>query len=250
MLAALIISLFWYLPGVILQGKNRALTNKQYLWSAFVAGLLFTCVLIVVTELCWDEAAKMAGLKGFAKEMVGSFFRAALLEELFKYLGFMVCLDKFRKLELRKIDYVMLAGMVSMVYGIFEKLLLGGPASLISSLVPMHMMWQFNQGGHYYEYRIAKEAGDKKKVKKELFFVIAVPFLFHGTWDAVITLSSEMLDMKSAPLIILGICMIPTCLVLGIMYVIKTYKWVKQLAKKSAEDLAENKAGVTGGDKT
>lgn len=41
-------------------------------------------------EITWDSLIRFIGLnEGLLKELIESFFRAALIEELFKFFGFM-----------------------------------------------------------------------------------------------------------------------------------------------------------------
>ena len=72
--------------------------------------------------------------------------RAALLEEFFKFTGFLLAK---RSLKLwRKIDTIMIAGLIGLVYGVVEKAVLGSPAAVFIGLaIPMHITWQFNPAG-------------------------------------------------------------------------------------------------------
>ena len=105
----------------------------------------------MVTEITWDSIVKRTTLSGPALDIFSNFFRAALLEEFFKFRGF---IHAKRKYQLsRKIDFILTAGMMGLVYGLFEKIVLGNIGAVIIGLIcPMHILWQFNQGGHYYEY--------------------------------------------------------------------------------------------------
>ena len=60
---ALIISLLWYIPGIRLQGENAALHKKDYWWCVWMAGVLTSCLLIVLTEIVWDAIVKQTGLR-------------------------------------------------------------------------------------------------------------------------------------------------------------------------------------------
>ena len=176
LLLSIVISLLWYYPGIRAQGNNRVLKAKDYWKAALVHGLCHTCLLIIITEIIWDRIADHIGLTGFAREIAADFLRAALLEELFKFTGFLLA-KRSLKLQ-RKIDYIMIAGLIGLVYGVVEKAVLGNIAAVIVGLaIPMHIMWQFNQGGHWFEY-------EKTKSSRELFMATAVPFLFTGSGTA------------------------------------------------------------------
>ena len=102
---AIVISLLWYLPGIRAQGNNRLLARKDYLKTAFFHGFCYTCLLIIITEIIWDGIADRMGITGLARDILSDFLRAALLEETFKFTGFLLAK---RSLQLtRKIDYFM-----------------------------------------------------------------------------------------------------------------------------------------------
>lgn len=234
---ALIITLLWYMPGIKLQGENAVLKKKDYWWCVWTPGVLTSCLLIVLTEILWDMLVKQTGLSGLPLELIGSFFRAALLEEGFKYMGSKMCVDKYK--PRRKIDFVMLFGLIGLTYNVFEKLFLGGVACIVGSLIPMHLMWQFNQGAHYYEHEKAVLAGDEEKAKKEKIGYLLVPFIFHGFWDALISVGAFLMD-DDFPGVVqgLGFVLILAVIVVGVKYSIKTFKKVKKLAVEN-ESLPE-----------
>ena len=236
---ALIIALLWYMPGIKLQGENAVLQKKDYMWGVLKAGLLTCCLLIVLTEILWDMLFKFTGITGLPLELIGSFFRAALLEETFKYVGGVMCIDKFK--PKRKIDFVMLFGLIGLVYNVFEKLFLGGAASIVGALIPTHLMWQFNQGMHYYEHKKAVLAGDKEKAKKEKIEYLFVPFFFHGCWDAIISIGGYLMDDSFPTAVeILGFVMIVVLIIFGVRYCLKTFRMVKKLAVENESLPLEN----------
>ena len=215
---SLAVCVFWYYPCIKLQGDNRTLEKKDYINIGLKYGLLYTCLLIIVTEITWDVFAKFLPFKGLAADLFTDFFRAALLEEFFKFTGFLLAA----------------AGMIGMVYGIVEKAVTGNPIPVILGLVfPMHLMWQFNQGGHYYEYKHAKEAGDSVLARKEFFLAVAVPFVFHGCWDSMLDLVSYFINKEEAtPQIIGGVLLLIT-IVIAVFYMVKTIRFVRRLAREA-----------------
>ena len=59
-------------------------------------------------------------------------------------------------------EYMIGAGMIGLAYGIIEKVATGNAISVILGIVfPMHILWQMNQGRHYYKYKKAKEENNK-----------------------------------------------------------------------------------------
>ena len=227
------LSLAWYLPVVKAQGENRVLQTKDYLLIAFKYGFAFTCLLIMVTEITWDVIVKHTPLSGLALNIVSNFLRAALLEEFFKFRGFILAKRKYQLT--RKIDFILTAGMIGLVYGFIEKIMLGNIAAVIVGLLcPMHIMWQFNQGGHYYEYEKAKAANDLQTAKKEWRMAILVPFLFHGLWDSILDIGGYCLDHPdSIPVQVVGFALITAAVIGGIIYSIKTVRWACRIAKES-----------------
>ena len=227
------LSLVWYLPVVKAQGENRVLQTKDYLLIAFKYGFAFTCLLIMVTEITWDAVVKHTPLSGLALNLVSNFFRAALLEEFFKFRGFILAKRKYQLT--RKIDFILTAGMIGLVYGFIEKIVLGNIAAVIVGLIcPMHIMWQFNQGGHYYEYEKAKAANDLQTAKKEWRMAILVPFLFHGLWDSLLDIGGYCLGHPdSIPVQVVGFALITAAVIGGIIYSIKTVRSACRIAKGS-----------------
>ena len=227
------LSLAWYLPVVKAQGENRVLQTKDYLLIAFKYGFAFTCLLIMVTEITWDAVVKHTPLSGLALDIVSNFFRAALLEEFFKFRGFILAKRKYQLT--RKIDFILTAGMIGLVYGFIEKIMLGNIAAVIVGLLcPMHIMWQFNQGGHYYEYEKAKAANDLQTAKKEWRMAILVPFLFHGLWDSILDISEYCLAKPdSIPVQVIGFVLILAAVIGGVIYSIKTVRRACRIAKES-----------------
>lgn len=227
------ISLAWYLPCVKALGDNHVLQKKDYLLIALKYGFAFTCLLIVVTEILWDGIVKRTPLTGLAKDITADFLRAALLEEFFKFRGFILAKKKYALT--RKIDYMLTAGLIGLVYGFFEKIVLGNiGAVIIGFLCPMHIMWQFNQGGHYYEYEKAKAANDEQIARKEWLMAVLLPFLFHGFWDTGLDIGSHLLENQtSVPLQVTGMVLITAMVAGGIVYTIKTIRRVCKTAKEA-----------------
>ena len=227
------ISLCWYLPGIRAQGENRVLTRKDYWRTAVVYGFCYTCLLIIVTEIMWDVIAVRVGLSGFKREILSDFFRAALLEEFFKFTGFLLAK---RSLKLwRKIDYIMIAGLIGLVYSVVEKAVSDNPAAVIVGLaIPMHITWQFNQGGHWFEYEQAKARNDRPTMRRELLMATALPFAFHGCWDSGLDLISWLMEKEAVIAQVFSAVLMVAMLIFGILYTIRTIKKVCAIARASS----------------
>ena len=241
MVLAVGISLCWYLPGIRAQGENRVLTRKDYWKTAGVYGLCFTCLLIIATEVLWDVIADRIGLTGLKRELLSDFFRAALLEELFKFIGFLLAK---RSLKLtRKIDYIMIAGLIGLVYSVVEKAVLGNPVAVIIGLaIPMHITWQFNQGGHWFAYEQAKARDDQPRMRRELLMATAWPFIFHGCWDSGLDLITWLVEKEATLPQVIGGILILAMLTLGIGYTIRTIKKVCAIARATEPGTIEKQA--------
>ena len=195
--------------------------------TALVYGFCYTCLLIIISEIIWDSIADHVGLSGLLRDILADFLRAALLEEIFKFTGFLLAK---RSLKLsRKIDYINIAGLIGLVYGVVEKAVLGNIAAVIIGLaIPMHITWQLNQGGHWFEY-------EKTRSSRELFMATAVPFLFHGCWDSALDLVMFFFNMEeSTAAQIAGGVLAIAMIILGIVYTIRTIRKVRLVARSSA----------------
>ena len=229
---AIAVSLLWYLPCVKALGENRVLTWKDYWVIALVYGFLYCCLLTMVTEITWDAVVKRTSLSGLAKDICSNFLRAALLEEFFKFTGFLLAKKKYALN--RKIEYMLVAGLVGMTYGIIEKTVLGNiGAVIVATICPMHIMWQLNQGGHWYEYEKAKAANDKATAKKEWCLAILLPFFFHGTWDTALDLVLYGVNMDGSVWQYVAAAGGLILVVFGVLYAVKTVQKVRKIAKET-----------------
>lgn len=228
---AIVTSLLWYLPAVRAQGENKVLQTKDYLKIALLYGFLFSTLLIMVTEITWDAIVKRTSLSGLALNITSDFLRAALLEELFKLLGFLLA-KKNLGLK-RKTDYMLAAGMIGLVYGVVEKSVTGNLASaIVGSIVPFHIIWQFNQGGHYFEYEKAKAANDQQTAKKEWMLAVPFTFLFHGVWDSILDIGMFIMNKEATAAQVSGILIITAAVVLGVIFSVKTVRKVCRTAQE------------------
>ena len=194
---AVVISLCWYLPGIRAQGKNRVLTKKDYWKTAGVFGFCYTSILIIVTEILWDGIASRAGLSGFKRELLSDFLRAALLEEFFKFTGFLLAK---RALKLwRKIDYIMIAGLIGL------------------------------------EYEQAKARNDRPNMRREMLTATALPFVFHGCWDSGLDLISWLMEKESVIAQVISVVLTLAMLIFGVLYTVRTIKKVCAIARASSE---------------
>ena len=220
-----IVSIAWFIPGVKHQGDRSRFSTGDYVKTGLLYGFLFSSVLIIITEIIWDILFKWTGIKGLPAELLSDFFRAALLEEFFKFKAFKMAKKK-KNLD-RKIDYIMMAGLMGLVYSLVETLATGNMASAVLGIIfPMHILWQYNQGAHYYEHEQAKKLDNPVKARKEYGIAIFFTFFFHGTWDSMIDVILFLINKKSIILQVIGGMMLLGLLTTGIIYAVKTIKMV------------------------
>ena len=237
------VSAGWYIPTIRLQGSGKELKAGALIKIALIYGFLYACVLIVFTEISFDKLTKITGFseKGLPYDVFTSFFRAALLEEFFKFTGFLLAYRK-KKFE-KKISFIAACGIIGLTYGIFEKAVLGEVVSMvIGILFPMHLIWQYSQGAHFFEYLEAKKRQDMKKARREFLLATMGIFLLHGIWDALLDVSFFLINKDQEHWIwpALGMSMVLGQVTIGAIYTIKTVKKVWAEAKASSAANAVN----------
>ena len=131
----------------------------------------------------------------------------------------------------------MTAGMIGLAYAIVEKFATGNAMAIILGIVfPMHVLWQMNQGRHFYKYKKAKDKKDDKTAKKELLLSTFVIFMLHGIWNALISLVSYFANTSNQNAdIIWGILLLITIL-LGIIYIIVSIIKIRKVLKNSKKN--------------
>ena len=135
-------------------------------------------------------------------------------------------------------EYMIAAGMIGLAYAIVEKFATGNAMAIILGIIfPMHVLWQMNQGRHFYKYKKAKEKNDDKTAKKELLLSTFIIFLLHGIWDALVSLVSYFADAKNLTNadIVGGILLLITIL-LGIIYIIVSIIKIRKVLKNSKKN--------------
>ena len=140
-----------------------------------------------------------------------------------------------KKLGLRrKIDYMLTAALVGLVYGVVEKAVLGNIGGVVIGLaIPMHIIWQLNQGGHYWEYEQQKAAGNNDVARKEWRLAVLLPFFFHGCWDSGLDIGTWLIGREETVLTILGIVLLLVMVILGMIYCVRSVRKGIRIAKEA-----------------
>ena len=219
---------------------DKSLKAKDYRRILLLYGIVYATIPIIIAEITWDIIFDGIGFKvGLLREIIESFFRAALLEEIFKFYGFMRANREYQFKNEK--EFMIGAGMIGLAYAIIEKLASGNGMSIILGIVfPMHILWQMNQGRHYYKYLEAKKENNNKKVKKEFFMTTIFVFLMHGCWDVLISLVSYFTnDSKSPKADMIGGILFGVIILIGIIYIVISIIKIRKVLKNNKE--IENK---------
>ena len=220
---------------------NKPLKAKNYRKIFFLYGIVYATIPIIIAEITWDSLVNLIGLdEGLLRELIEAFFRAALIEESFKLFGFMKA-NKHYHFSNEK-EYMLGAGMIGLAYGIIEKIASGNAMAIILGIIfPMHIIWQMNQGRHFYKYIKAKAENNNKKAKKELFLATVIIYLIHGFWDALISLIEYFAGTsKLANADIIGIILFSVTILLGAIYIIISIIKIRKVLKYN-KDLPDTK---------
>lgn len=232
----IVLSILWYLPGIWAQGKNKTLHMKDYIKAALLHGFLYSCLLIMTTEVIWDIVIGQPKDASFGGKILADFFRAALLEEFFKLTGFLLAKRKLK--PQRKIDFIMIAGLMGLTFNIIERAVLGSIVPMIfGSVLPMHIFWQFHQGGHYYEYEKAKAEKNKKTARREWLLAVMIPYLFHALWDSTVDAVGYLTAQEARIMQVIGYVLLAVIIILAIIYAVMTMRKVCSIAKEGSADL-------------
>lgn len=217
---------------------NNSLTKKDYLKIFFIYGIVYATIPIIIAEIAWDCIFDGIGFKvGLWRELIESFFRAALIEEIFKFYGFMKANKKYQFKNEK--EFMIGAGMIGLAYAIIEKVASGsGMAIILGIIFPMHILWQMNQGRHYYKYKEANEEGNKNKARKEFFMATIFVFIMHGCWDALISLVSHFANDSNSDTV--GGILFGLVVLIGIIYIVISIIKIRKVLKSFKESNEKN----------
>lgn len=215
---------------------KKKLTKKDYFRIFLLYGIVYATIPIIISEITWDIIFDGIGFKmGLWREIVESFFRAALLEEIFKFYGFMRANREYQFKNEK--EFMIGAGMIGLAYAVIEKFASGNAVSIILGLLfPMHILWQMNQGRHYFKYKMAKKDNNNRVAKKELFMATGLIFLMHGCWDALISLVSHFATKSKNPNAdLIGIILFIIVIIIGIIYIVVSIIKIRKVLKNDKE---------------
>ncbi len=226
--------------------ENNKLTKKNYLFIFLFYGFVVATIPIIITELSWDGILNGIGVeKNIQRELIECFLRAALLEETFKFIAFLLARKKFKINIIAQSMFA--AGFIGLMYAIIEKAVLFNPLAIVINLFfPMHLLWQWNQGRHYQLSKDAKKNNRKGKAFFHMFLATFMVFFLHGTWDALLSIAGYFMDSENAIANgeLYGGIVIGVTLFLGMIYTIVTFIITFKTSKKAKKENKETNQEV------
>ncbi|MCR5461522.1 MAG: hypothetical protein K6E87_00480 [bacterium] len=127
------------------------------------------------------------------------------------------------------------AGCIGLMYGIVEKVVLFNPMAIVINLfIPMHLLWQWNQGRHYQLSKDYKKDNKKGKAFIHLMLATLVIFILHGSWDALLSIGAYYIDSENniANGELIGGIILGSTILLGFIYTIVTFIITIKTARK------------------
>ncbi len=178
------------LPGIVLMAyiykkDNRDKEPFKLLFSCFLLGVI-SVIPAIILELLYGLLGIGDGFVGILLECI---FGVALIEEGCKYVFL-----KLRTWKNPNFDYsfdgIVYSVFVSLGFATCENVMYvirnGFGVGIMRALtaVPGHMCFAVLMGYFYSGMRFAKNYGDNKAYRRNLKFVLLVPILVHGFYDA------------------------------------------------------------------
>ena len=187
----------WYFPVYRRQGLTDRLPRRTVPVSILV-GLIPVFLASIFVQFGGGFLRRAIPFSEVANLALDSYFDAALVEELMKFLGAYLIVRKV--CPKRKVDYVLIFGAVGLGFEVTESLLLmdSAIAALGRGVFALHIIWQFFMGMFFWEYRQAKQLGDRHGVRKNLCLAFGVPIVLHGTNDFLAFMAERALNTLDA----------------------------------------------------
>lgn len=175
---------FWCRPVLKQRKILGGFVDRSAGAKAFFFGLIPATVVLLLCQIALGWGFRLLGLKeeSVLKAFLKAFVMYGLIEEATKYGFARLALRKFHRLK--KIDIMIIFGLVGAGYEITESLFSGNPlVGLMRGVFIAHIMYQFIMGHFFYESLHSKNAGNAAKSKKYALFSLLIPMLIHGFND-------------------------------------------------------------------
>lgn len=217
---------FWVFR-LVLKGRDHSAITKKSIILTLLRGALPCTVCIVIFELSFDRfILKSSG--SLSDEILTSFFRAALIEEGFKYVFSRAALKKY--VPSTKLESMLLCGLIGTGYGLVEKLVIGGGVILIvNAFLPLHAFFQFFMGALLFDAREAGEAGNRSLQRKKLLLSFLLPFAVHGLWDSLLATAGWFMEMDTFAGNMIGLLLFVILIAGGIILECKAVKRMRKM---------------------
>lgn len=197
LLVLLISFLIWFRPVLKREKELEGYADSKTKIIAVVYGLIPAGIVLFLCQIALGSLFKLIGIQEgtILLSALRAFIMYGVIEEMTKY-GFARL--SFRKYEkLKKVDVMVIFGLVGMGYEITETLIIGNIfAGIIRSVFLAHVMYQFIMGHYFFESLYAKNNGDVAKARTKLFLALFVPIIIHGINDFLAELISFTIKME------------------------------------------------------
>ncbi len=224
-----ITSLWIFIPRKKIPQEIRI--SKGVYIRSILLGVTLCSLCICIPEVIWDKLTGFGdgAVESLWEAFATSFLRAALIEELVKFIFVKRVLKRHTPAD--KLQYMLLAATIGMGYSITEKLMLSPGALLLGTVFSFHIMFQFIMGGYLYEADRADAVSKKRFMAIKAFLV---PFLVHGTWDFALFIVEKYLDSASQEVGIISMLLFFVMISAGIFFEVKVIQYIKKLLSGGA----------------
>jgi len=231
-IVGILITALWIFIPLNKMPQERQISKRVYICS-IILGATLCSLLICISEVLWDKITGISNgvVNDVWEAFATSFLRAALIEELVKFVFVKRVLKRHEPVD--KLQYMLLAATIGMGYAIVEKLMLSPGAVIISAVFAFHIMFQFIMGGYLYEASNSENVSRKRSMTIKAFLV---PFLVHGAWDMALCVVEKYLNSTSEGASILAMLLFFVILVAGIIFEIKVIQYIKKLLSEKGVD--------------
>lgn len=232
------------LPLYRKQGKEGMPAKKWYVLPMVVTAVA-GFVVALGAQIILKTVMIVLNMSGIVTDIIFAFIGAALVEELLKF-GVGYAFIKKSKVT-RKIDYIFILGACGLGFEIIESLLMssgGLIAGIVRGALCLHVFFQLYMGAQLFEYKKAKEIGDKVKAKASLLKMWLIPFFLHGFNDIGSFFITRGVDVETSAIIdstvlIAGAAIWAVTLVFYVIFFIRTYRITRRAAIDSREEEAK-----------
>lgn len=170
----------WFLT-IFLINRNIIKPGIKHYVKVIIYSFVIGISVSIIGQICFAFIFEAMHITRYLMYFLEAFIPIAFLEEFIKFtLGKNAILNS--KTD-KKIDFILMMGCTGIAFQFKDALIpIGGTLPLlILGVFPVHILWQFWMGAHFYEYLKALDAKDEDTSTKEWKLLYHVPMLLHGT---------------------------------------------------------------------